>query len=901
MKKKFQSLLSWCAGVTVLLVFVVDGYSQTSEDRYRPGVLLISFTEEAITSPQFKISRDASGLVTTGLESFDALSRQYKIISISRDEIYAGRDKDLASRLGLHREYVLRTDPKTDMKSLAELFARDSNIESAEPNWLMTLFTAVPNDPYYSENWGHDNYGQFKKYYVNLQGKGSHSGANVGYRGFDSKARRAWNILGNYGDESVVIAIIDTGVDWKHPDLRIWKNSGEQAGNGIDDDGNGFIDDVRGWDFGVGDNDPMDDSQEAGHGTACAGVSAGIANNGIGVAGIAGGCTIMPVKIATADGTLDVLAVANAIKYAGDNGADVISMSFGGNNTTNIKNSCTYAFNKGSVLLAATGNENKSTISFPAANTEVIAVGAASPSGQRKRSSDKMAQVNPGVTPDPCGATTDGEIWWGSNYGKDLKDSAPAVDIIAPTMLPTTDITGPSGFTSGDYLTNSDGLFNGTSCATPYAAGVAALIISRHPSWSPQQVRDRLVQTARDVFDKQWNCNACEATYGWDKFTGYGMVDAGAAVSDDPILQPLIFFEDFECNKVPSPGLWEAKDENSNSGDDYWGISDIKNGGYSFGGDISTFCAANGINNGYNNNMNATLAHSAIDLSMYTFKSISFAMWYKTFDSDDYVLFQYHNGANWTTFPNGKFSNPGDFRTTWVNQTFSIPKDAPCQFQFRWVFVSNGSGVDLGAYVDDIAIRGYYTGIALADTQVPKAPGSIAGPNGLCPPGSGTYQVAPVAGATSYVWKTAGPATLISNNTNTSQADNAVGSFTISVRAKNSCGSGPSSSRFITVYSENSPQCGGKYDSSAPQKGDFDLYPNPATDQISWTLPVRDTEVKEYQIQIMDSFGNAVVDEMRDGSGDTSMNVSLVEGIYIVVITYNDGTLLTDRLLIGSR
>ncbi|HPF69247.1 MAG TPA: PKD domain-containing protein, partial [Candidatus Krumholzibacteria bacterium] len=121
---------------------------------------------------------------------------------------------------------------------------------------------------------------------------------------------------------------------------------------------------------------------------------------------------------------------------------------------------------------------------------------------------------------DPNGYTCDGERWWGSNYGTATRDAAGAVDIIAPTIVPTTDISGSAGYDAGNY----DMFFNGTSCATPYAAGVTALIRSAYPEYTAQQVRDRLCDTAQDIVN-------VESGAGWDKYAGYGMVDAAAAVA----------------------------------------------------------------------------------------------------------------------------------------------------------------------------------------------------------------------------------------------------------------------------------------------------------------------------------------------------------------------------------
>ncbi|MDZ4805028.1 MAG: S8 family serine peptidase, partial [Candidatus Eisenbacteria bacterium] len=125
----------------------------------------------------------------------------------------------------------------------------------------------------------------------------------------------------------------------------------------------------------------------------------------------------------------------------------------------------------------------------------------------------------PGVSTDPNGYTCDGERWWGSNYGVTTQNGAGAVDVIAPTILPTTDILGSAGYDASDYSK----WFNGTSCATPYAAGVCALIRSANPTWTATQVRDQLKNTAQDV-------TSMESAAGWDRYSGFGMVNAQAAV-----------------------------------------------------------------------------------------------------------------------------------------------------------------------------------------------------------------------------------------------------------------------------------------------------------------------------------------------------------------------------------
>ncbi|TFG49068.1 MAG: PKD domain-containing protein, partial [Gemmatimonadales bacterium] len=207
--------------------------------------------------------------------------------------------------------------------------------------------------------------------------------------------------------------------------------------------------------------------------------------------------------------------------YAADNGADVVSMSIGAPISSEAATDLAlqYAYESGVIMVSSSGNENNDTINYPVISQYVISVGAASPCGERKRSSARRNECNPGVTPDPNDYTCDGERWWGSNYGSTTQDAADAVDILGPTILPTTDITGAGGYDPGDY----DSFFNGTSCSSPYVAGVCALIKSANPTWTPAQIRAQLLNSAADVI-------SIESAAGWDRYSGYGMVDAAAAV-----------------------------------------------------------------------------------------------------------------------------------------------------------------------------------------------------------------------------------------------------------------------------------------------------------------------------------------------------------------------------------
>jgi len=479
---------------------------------WAPDHLLVQFTVEGKQRASLPDSGDknSGSVLRTGITSLDQVLDKIDVRGL-RAAFPAVANKAMASNLGADRWYIFDLAPGADVPALATLLARDANVAKALPD-LIAFPAVAPNDSLHAANWGHNNTAQLPGY--DWGGTWEHTLPGVGTVGVDANAHAAWDGSQGYGSSNVVIAILDSGVDVDHPDLL----------------------QVTGYDTGDDDPNPMDDGTSAGHGTACAGVAAGITDNLIGVSGIAGGCSIMPVKVAGPYG-MTFSAITAGIYYAADNGADVISMSFGSYTTgyDYTEDAITYAYNKGVILVAATGNHNFDQISYPAYSAKVIGVGAASPDGVRKRSGI-LGEVNPSVVPDPNGSTVDEERWWGSNYGSTVKDNQGAVDIIAPTILPTTDIQGTNGYEPGNY----SNYFNGTSCATPYVAGVCALIISKNPSFTPSQVRNQLLGTAQDVVN-------VESGPGWDRYSGYGLVDAAAAVS---VVFPPLPQVDFSADAV---------------------------------------------------------------------------------------------------------------------------------------------------------------------------------------------------------------------------------------------------------------------------------------------------------------------------------------------------------------
>jgi subtilisin family serine protease len=208
----------------------------------------------------------------------------------------------------------VKLPPGVDIEEALELYLEDPDVEHAEPNYLVYA-NSTPNDPHFDQLWGMHNTGQ------NVNG-------TVGTADADIDAPEAWNVT--TGSSDVVVAVIDSGVDINHPDLaaNIWTNAAELNGNpGEDDDGNGKIDDVHGWDFYVNNNDPRDAN---GHGTHVAGTIAAVGNNAKGVTGVSWSAKIMPIRFLDAWGIGDTADAIAAIQYANEMGADIINNSWGG-------------------------------------------------------------------------------------------------------------------------------------------------------------------------------------------------------------------------------------------------------------------------------------------------------------------------------------------------------------------------------------------------------------------------------------------------------------------------------------------------------------------------------------------------------------------------------------------
>lgn len=301
----------------------------------------------------------------------------------------------------------------------------------------------------------------------------------------------------------VTVAVIDTGLDWYHPDIshdKIWTNPNEIQGNGIDDDNNGYVDDIVGWNFVRNRNKPWDYD---GHGTFVTGVIAAAQSNGIGISGISSSAKIMPLKALDAFGRGYASMAAEAINYAAEHGARIINLSLGGRTLTKVEQlAVDHARSKGAIVVVAAGNSGQSVADFsPAGLRGVVTVTAT----DRK---DKRAGF--------------------SNWGPLVDIAAPGVDVLSLRARRTDLLSLIRGvkYKRGDGILGEDRSYyraSGTSFAAPIVTGTITELLAGNPKLTAEQATRMVLHSARDI-----------ETPGVDNYTGYGLLDATAALSADP-------------------------------------------------------------------------------------------------------------------------------------------------------------------------------------------------------------------------------------------------------------------------------------------------------------------------------------------------------------------------------
>ena len=428
-------------------VFSSNQIIKKGDQYFEAGKVVVKFKNEA--------------LLKKAVAGSAALSKKIYLLGFSEMETFYGEAKGESSE-SIKSIAVLKSYSPNDVDFLISKLKKLKEVEWAEPYYLYPL-TFTPDDPKFTD------------------------GTQWNLKNIEAEA--AWNI--SRGSTDVIIGIIDTGVDWDHPDLNanIWEN--DDPVNGVDDDGNGYVDDHFGWDFGgeegIPDNDPVEDEPD--HGTHVAGIASAVTNNGTGIASIGYNCSIMPVKVSQNDvrdenGTALVSYGYQGIVYAADNGADVINCSWGSSSFSSLgEEVIEYALANGSLIVGAAGNEDNDAIIYPAGYNGVLSVGSVN-------IEDIRASY--------------------SNYGKNLDVMAPGGD--------------GAGRIHSTWQDDSYLQVIGTSMAAPLVAGLAGLIKSAAPALHPLQIAEQIRVNTDDIYGLNHS--------SFNKLLGTGRVNARKALTN---------------------------------------------------------------------------------------------------------------------------------------------------------------------------------------------------------------------------------------------------------------------------------------------------------------------------------------------------------------------------------
>ena len=457
--------------VTLLLLFLFLPLHKTTaqEGNYASDRIIVKFdrTIEPV------ISRNSDRIILFGVREADALNIRFGCVEAKR--LLQGRRNTTNSDIFL---LTFRGNP--DIRELIRAYQATGSFQYAEPDYIGTSSGSksllnFPTDLYFYRQWSLYNDGTFPF----LPAK----------TGADIDMLPAWDI--EQGDTDIIAGILDTGCKIDHPDFseRIWTNAGEIPANGVDDDGNGYVDDVYGWNMAYGNNVVVDDQ---GHGTCVAGVLGAAGDNGFGYAGIDWHCKLMNLKVQNSSAYGYYSWWIEGIEYAVDNGARVLNMSLGGTGfSQTLLDAVNYALTNNVAVVAAMGNTNTIVPLYPAAFPGVIAAGSTDPDDSRS---------HPFFT---------GEL--GSNFGSHLS------------------VVAPGNYIFGlDYLHDYEFFYAwaGTSFATPHIAGVASLLLSQNPARTPAEIKSILENSAEDMVG-----NPYEDAPGWDPYYGHGRLNAYNALS----------------------------------------------------------------------------------------------------------------------------------------------------------------------------------------------------------------------------------------------------------------------------------------------------------------------------------------------------------------------------------
>jgi len=447
---------------TILLLIATGIYAQQQVPPQTDQVI-VRFRSD------FVLNELSKSRLQTGAVQVDRITAEYGVQSM--------RKLNTGNKSG-YQVVTLKFNAGADIGKIVAELSKTDVVVYAEPDFIgygSGEHGASPNDTYYNRQWGLRNDGTFS--------------ASPSIAGADIAMELGWAL--EQGDTSVVVGIIDTGCKLDHPELqgRIWTNYKEIAGNGVDEGNNGYIDDIRGWDFAYNDNNPADDY---GHGSNVAGIIGANGNNNVGLAGVDWNCKLMILKGLNNQNWGYYSWWSDAIHYAVDNGAKVINMSIGGTDvSTTLHDAVDYALNHNVTIVACMMNTNNNTVFYPSAYPGVIAVGSTNPDDKRSH-----------------------PFFWsstsGSNYGSHIS------------------VVAPGNYIYGlDYQSNTsyNSYWGGTSQATPHVCGLASLLLAQNPALTPAEIKNLIQSTAEDLVG-----DPVEDTPGWDQYYGYGRINAYQAL-----------------------------------------------------------------------------------------------------------------------------------------------------------------------------------------------------------------------------------------------------------------------------------------------------------------------------------------------------------------------------------
>jgi subtilisin family serine protease len=511
--------MRWLALTAVLMALVslavspvlavYGGGNANSGSVDEPNQIIVKFKPGVTITPAI----DARGRLVTGHQGLDVLNERFHV---RHQRALAGSSRVPKASHPLANVQVLRVESGQQISAMLDEYRKLDIVEFVEPDYRMKLMTGAPtidpdpdppepNDPEYGFQWPLHNMGQ--SIFAVQRNEGCNNDVwtfPTGLADADIDYNEVY-VTPPPTAADAVVAIIDTGVDTDNSDLsaNIWHNSDEIAGNGIDDDKNGYIDDTAGWDFSANsidwptpqDNDPTD---EYGHGTFCAGIVGAVRDNHKGIQGVCPRVKLMALKVYPA---MTFSVCAEAIIYAADNGADVINMSWGSPlPSLLVQSALQYAKNSGVVLVAASGNSGGSDLFYPASFPEVISVGA--------------TDLNDHVTSF-------------STYGSELDLVAAGNDVFG-LRADLTDMYAESCEPNVHIVFDSFYVASGTSFAAPHVAGAAGYMRAVSPGLSPAKVQQILQNNSDDLVDPYG--------YGWnltgpDIYSGYGRLNLQRALA----------------------------------------------------------------------------------------------------------------------------------------------------------------------------------------------------------------------------------------------------------------------------------------------------------------------------------------------------------------------------------